>query len=67
MKKIENKIVTREEWLVKCTNDLRDKLGAVRGNIRLSKGTHLNLPPARVIIVDCKIGIDNETGGTEEL
>jgi hypothetical protein len=49
------------------TNDLRDKLGAVRGNIRLSKGTHLNLPPARVIIVDCKIGIDNETGGTEEL
>jgi hypothetical protein len=49
------------------TNDLRDKLGAVRGKVRLSKGTHLNLPPANVIIVDCKIGIDNETGGTEEL
>ena len=49
------------------TSDLRDKLGAVRGKVRLSKGTHLNLPPANVIIVDCKIGIDNETGGTEEL
>jgi len=32
MKKIENKIVTREEWLVKCTNDLRDNLFKNKGH-----------------------------------
>ena len=49
------------------TSDLKEKLGATKGKVRLSKGTHLNLPPAHVIIVDCKIGIEDETRSSEEL
>ena len=39
--------------------DLKSKLNAKRIKIRLSKGTHMNLPPTDVISVDCLI--DNET------
>jgi hypothetical protein len=36
-------------------NDLKTKLGARKSKIRLSKGTHMNLPPTHVIIVDCAV------------
>ena len=36
-------------------NDLKEKLGARKSKIRLSKGTHMNLPPTDVIIVDCSV------------
>tara|TARA_A100001388_G_scaffold277315_1_gene267971 strand:- start:1734 stop:4454 length:2721 start_codon:yes stop_codon:yes gene_type:complete len=43
--------------------DLKTKLNAKSGTVRLSKGTHLNLPATRVIIVDCKLD-NNETERT---
>ena len=36
-------------------HDLIKKLGARRSKMRLSKGTHMNLPPTDVIIVDCAV------------
>ena len=36
-------------------HDLVKKLGAKRSKMRLSKGTHMNLPPTDVIIVDCAV------------
>ena len=36
-------------------HDLQHKLGARKTKMRLSKGTHMNLPPTHVIIVDCSI------------
>ena len=36
-------------------HDLIKKLGAKRSKMRLSKGTHMNLPPTDVIIVDCSV------------
>jgi|TARA_X000001382_G_scaffold130935_3_gene127988 hypothetical protein len=45
--------------------DLKLKLNGKKGKVRLSKGTHMNLPPTHVIIIDCTI--QNETGSTEEL
>jgi len=47
-------------------NDLITKLGAVRSKTRLSKGTHMNLPPTDVIIVDCSVENENKTGNTED-
>ena len=42
--------------------DLKSKLGARKAKMRLSKGTHMNLPPTDVIIVDCSVEkIDGET------
>jgi len=35
--------------------DLQHKLGARKTKMRLSKGTHMNLPPTHVIIVDCAV------------
>ena len=41
--------------------DLKSKLGARKSKMRLSKGTHMNLPPTDVIIVDCSVEkIDGE-------
>ena len=39
--------------------DLKTKLGAKRGKVRLGKGTHLNLPPSDVIIVNCRLFTDD--------
>jgi len=39
--------------------DLKTKLGAKRGKVRLGKGTHLNLPPSSVIIVNCRLFTDD--------
>jgi hypothetical protein len=41
--------------------DLRTKLGATNTTMRLSKGTHMNLPVTRVIAVDCSIENENKT------
>jgi len=45
-------------------NDLKKKLGARKSKIRLSKGTHMNLPPTDVIIVDCSV--EKLNGNIEE-
>tara|TARA_R100001509_G_scaffold52225_1_gene28706 strand:+ start:83 stop:2833 length:2751 start_codon:yes stop_codon:yes gene_type:complete len=45
--------------------DLITKMGAKRSKARLSKGTHMNLPPTDVIVVDCSIDNENETRYTE--
>ena len=45
-------------------HDLTTKLGATRSKMRLSKGTHMNLPATWVIIVDCSI--EKIDGNTEE-
>jgi len=47
--------------------DLKEKMNSTTGLVRLSKGTHLNLPPTRVIIVDCNLDKNNETERTEDL
>ena len=46
-------------------HDLTTKLNARRSKIRLSKGTHMNLPPADVIVVDCSV--EKLNGNTEEV
>tara|TARA_Y100000592_G_scaffold40484_1_gene64201 strand:+ start:1652 stop:4465 length:2814 start_codon:yes stop_codon:yes gene_type:complete len=43
-------------------HDLQHKLGARKSKMRLSKGTHMNLPPTHVIIVDCSIEKEEEFG-----
>jgi hypothetical protein len=45
--------------------DLIKDLGAKRGKIRLTKGTHLNMPPSDVLIVDCHWR-DSEDANTED-
>ena len=45
--------------------DLKEKLNGRKGKMRLSKGTHMDLPPTHVVIIDCNI--QNETRNTEEL
>jgi hypothetical protein len=47
--------------------DLKENMNAKSGTVRLSKGTHLNLPATRVIIVDCALEKNNETERTEDL
>jgi hypothetical protein len=46
-------------------HDLKTKLGATTGMVRLSKGTKMALPATRVIQVDCSIENENKTGNTE--
>jgi hypothetical protein len=45
--------------------DLKNKLNAKRMKIRLSKGTHMNLPPTDVIAVDCLIDDEIKAGSPE--
>jgi hypothetical protein len=47
---------------------LKEKLNGQSGKVRLSKGTHMNLPPTNVIIVDCILEHDDDAvpDGTEE-
>ena len=47
-------------------HDLKTKLGATNTTMRLSKGTHMNLPVTRVIVVDCSIENENKTRDTED-
>ena len=42
--------------------DLTSKLGATKVKMRLSRGTHMNLPPTWVIQVDCSISDETATG-----
>ena len=46
--------------------DLTTKLGATKAKVRLSKGTHMQLPPTDVIVVSCSIEDEDEAGGTQE-
>jgi len=46
-------------------HDLKTKLGATSTKMRLSKGTHMNLPVTHVVAVDCSIENENKTGNTE--
>ena len=46
--------------------DLMTKLGATKAKVRLSKGTHMQLPPTDVIVVSCSIEGEDEAGGTQE-
>ena len=41
-------------------------MGAKKIKMRLSKGTHMQLPPAEVISVDCSVEVPNEAGGSQE-
>ena len=47
-------------------NDLKTKMGATKAKMRLSKGTHMQLPPTDVIVVNCSIEGSDETGSTED-
>jgi len=46
--------------------DLTTKLGATRTKMRLSKGTHMQLPPTDVIVVSCSIEGEDETGSSQD-
>jgi len=46
--------------------NLKTKLGAKRGKVRLGKGTHLNLPPSDVIIVNCRLFTDDHVDSGAE-
>ena len=46
--------------------DLRSKLGATKTKMRLSKGTHMQLPPTDVIVVSCSIEGEDEARGTQD-
>ena len=46
--------------------DLKAKMGATKMKIRLSKGTHMQLPPTDVIVVGCSIEGSDEAGDTED-
>ena len=39
--------------------DLKDEMGAKKTKMRLSKGTHMQLPPTEVLVVDCSIEVPN--------
>jgi len=45
--------------------DLKTKMGATKTKMRLSKGTHMQLPPTDVIVVSCSIEGEDGSGGTE--
>jgi hypothetical protein len=48
-------------------DELTKGMKAKRGKMRLGKGTHMNLPPADVIIVDVPIGgAEDEAGSAED-
>ena len=42
-------------------HDLKTKLGAKSTKMRLSKGTHMNLPVTHVVVVDCSVENENKT------
>jgi hypothetical protein len=42
--------------------DLKDEMGAKKTKMRLSKGTHMQLPPTEVLVVDCSIEVPNGVG-----
>ena len=47
-------------------NDLKSKMGAKSSKIRLSKGTHMNLPLTHVIVVDCSVENEDKTGNNSD-
>lgn len=54
-----------KEWCIKhqvnygsFRDELFSKLNGRRGKVRLGKGTHMNMPPADVLIVDCEFHKD---------
>ena len=51
--------------------DLKEKLGAKKQKVRVTKGTLLKLPPCDCIVVDCTVEISDEVlhgiGGTEDI
>ena len=46
--------------------DLKTNMGATKMKMRLSKGTHMQLPPTDVIVVSCSIEGSDETGSIED-
>jgi len=46
--------------------DLTDQMKAKKIKMRLSKGTHMQLPPAQVLAVDCALDIPDEVQSSEE-
>lgn len=46
--------------------DLTQQMNAKKMKMRLSKGTHMQLPPAAVLAVDCSIEVPDGAEGTEE-
>ena len=46
--------------------DLKNKMGAKRQKVRLSKGTNMSLPPTDCYVVYCDIEGADEAGSTEE-
>jgi len=46
--------------------DLKTKMNATKAKMRLSKGTHMQLPPTDVIVVSCSIEESDEARGTED-
>ena len=46
--------------------DLKTNMGATKSKMRLSKGTHMQLPPTDVIVVSCSVGKNDEAGRTED-
>lgn len=46
--------------------DLKNKMGAKRQKVRLSKGTNMSLPPTDCYVVHCDIEGADEAGSTEE-
>jgi hypothetical protein len=45
--------------------DLKTNMGATKMKMRLSKGTHMQLPPTDVIVVSCSIGGSDEAGSVK--
>ena len=48
-------------------NDLKNKMKATKSKVRLSKGTHMDLPPTDVIVVNCVVENENGAGSTEDI
>jgi hypothetical protein len=46
--------------------DLKTNMGATKTKMRLSKGTHMQLPPTDVIVVSCSIEESDEARGIED-
>ena len=46
--------------------DLMKEMGAKKRKMRLSKGTHMQLPPTEVLMVDCSIEALDDAGDTKE-
>ena len=46
--------------------DLTEQMNAKKIKIRLSKGTHMQLPPAQVLAVDCALDVPEDVQSSEE-